>query len=182
MCREYEGVEKQAKGPIVVCVDESGSMRGDRVCNAKAFALAMAWIARHQQRWICLIGYSGGTTGNLLVMPPNKWDEAALIQWLVHFYGGGTTMDVPLVELPKTYWEQIGAPRGKTDLVLITDAIVNVPTDMRNQFLDWKAEEKVTVFSLIVGSSHAGDLADVSDQVIPCSSINLESVDPCLSI
>jgi uncharacterized protein with von Willebrand factor type A (vWA) domain len=182
MCREYQGVESQDQGPIVVCVDESDSMNDDRVCQAKAFALAMAWIARHQKRWICLIGYSGGTTGNLLVIPPGKSDESELIEWLIHFYGGGTTMDVPLAELPTTYWDQIKAPRGKTDLVLITDAIVRVPNEMRVNFLKWKEAEKVKVISLIIGSSQAGDLEHISDETIPCSNLSVETVAPCLSI
>jgi hypothetical protein len=45
MCREYRASEPVGKGPIIVSVDESGSMEGDKVHTAKALALAMAWIA-----------------------------------------------------------------------------------------------------------------------------------------
>src|SRR5438874_7781455 len=44
-CREYHSTEPVAKGPIIVSVDESGSMQGDKAHTAKALALAMAWIA-----------------------------------------------------------------------------------------------------------------------------------------
>jgi len=46
MCREYASVEPVAKGPIIVSVDESGSMHGDKGHTAKALALALAWVAR----------------------------------------------------------------------------------------------------------------------------------------
>jgi uncharacterized protein with von Willebrand factor type A (vWA) domain len=130
MCREYRGMESLGKGPIIVCVDESGSMYGDPLANAKAFALAMAWIARHQRRWCCLIGYSGGREGTRCILRPGKWDQNALLEWLSHNYAGGTTMDVPMEELPRVYWPELvaqGMPRGKTDLIFVTDGVVMIP-------------------------------------------------------
>lgn len=184
MCRQYRGVEHVGKGPIVVCVDESGSMDGEPVSNAKAFALAMAWVARHQNRFCALVGYSGGTEGTLCVLPPGKWDETALMDWLCHFYGAGTTMDVPLAELPFKYWDQIKAPKGKTDVILITDAIVNVPTKMEQDFNAWKQREKVNCISIIIGESGAGDLAKVSDEVHLTRGVSLaeQGVNKCLGI
>jgi uncharacterized protein with von Willebrand factor type A (vWA) domain len=163
MCRQFKGVEKVGKGPIVVCVDESGSMSGEPVCQAKALALALAWVARHQKRYCVLVGYSGGTEGTSCVLPPGKWDETKLMDWLSHFYSGGTDMDVPLVEVPKM-WESLGVPKGKTDIILLTDAIVRVPDEMAKAFLAWKAQEKVKCISLIL-AARAGDLGKVSDQV-----------------
>lgn len=182
-CREYRGMEHVAKGPVVICVDESGSMDGEPVCNAKAFALAMAWIARKQGRWCSLIGFAGGTEGTRLALPPGKWDEVKLIDWLGHFFGGGTDMDVPLVELPTTYWNELKAPRGKTDVILITDAQVRVPSKMRDDFLAWKQREQVRCISLVIGSS-AGDLKQVSDEVFLVNGIDVQSeaVGKCFAI
>lgn len=186
MQREYRGIERVAKGPIIVCVDESGSMSGEPVAAAKAFALAMAWIARHQNRWCALVSYSGGTDGVVLALPPGRWDEAAVCDWLTHFSGGGTTMDVPLDELPRTYWPDLvakGLQRGKTDVICITDAIVNVPDDMRERFLRWKAAEKVRMLSLII-NGEPGDLAAVSDEVFRVSGIDVgeDAIGKCLSV
>jgi hypothetical protein len=44
MCREYHATEPVGKGPIVVVVDESGSMNGSKIETAKALALALAWM------------------------------------------------------------------------------------------------------------------------------------------
>lgn len=181
--REYRGIEPIARGPIVVCVDESGSMSGEPHCNAKAFALALAWVARHQRRYVALCGFSGGTEGTRIALPPDKWDTEALTEWLSHFYGGGTTLDVPLHELPAVWWDELGCPKGKTDVVLITDAIVNCPDDMRDSFLAWKAREKAKAFGIVIGHE-PGDLSKVCDQTwcVNALSVDTDAVGECLSI
>ncbi|MBA4192840.1 MAG: hypothetical protein C0467_33175, partial [Planctomycetaceae bacterium] len=42
MCREHHAIEPVGKGPILISVDESGSMDGVKVHTAKALALALA--------------------------------------------------------------------------------------------------------------------------------------------
>lgn len=182
MCREYRGIETKAKGPIVVVVDESGSMSGEPIWTAKAIALALAWIARSQKRFCCLVGFAGATEGNFLVIPPGKNDEEGLMNWLEHFFSGGTDMDVPCDILPKR-WEELGCPKGKTDVIVITDAICTIPPLLRKSFNAWKAAEKVKMISLVINSA-PGDLALVSDQVhrVPSLSIEQEAVGEALSV
>lgn len=183
MMRQMRGREKQAKGPIVVVVDESGSMAGDKIAAAKALALTLGWIAKRQKRWIALVGFAGGTEGTRCAFPPGAWDEQKLIAWLEHFYGGGTSMDVPLEQLPTTYWDELQCPKGKTDVVMITDALVRVPAKMRESFNAWKQREQVKVITLVI-ESQPGEIGTVSDEVHSIPSINLdaEGVQNCLSI
>ena len=170
MCREYRGSEPVAKGPIIVAVDESGSMEGDKVHTAKALALAMAWIARHQRRWIALIAYSGDSGERLLTLPPGRWDEVALMDWLSSFLGRGSSLDVPVREMPR-YYEQFKAPPGVTDVLFITDALCHIPTEVRDSFNAWKAGVKARLISLVIESS-PGDLVAVSDEVHQVSSLD----------
>jgi uncharacterized protein with von Willebrand factor type A (vWA) domain len=172
MCRDYQGVEKQAKGPIVVVVDESGSMHGEPIATAKAIALALAWVARAQRRYVCLVGFAGATEGNFLVIPPGKEKAEELMDWLEHFFSGGTDMDVPCDILPKR-WHELGCPPGRTDIICITDAICHIPPKIRNRFLAWKQETKAKMISLII-NSEPGDLAGVSDQVHRVRSLSIE--------
>src|SRR4029077_15252746 len=120
MMRDMRSSEPVGKGPIVVSVDESGSMAGDKAHTAKALALAMAWVARMQKRWCALVAYSGDSGERLLPLPPGKWDEIALLEWLAAFIGCGSTIDVPVRELPD-YYAQLRAPKGKTDVLFLTD-------------------------------------------------------------
>lgn len=181
-CREYQATEPVAKGPILVSVDESGSMSGEKAHTAKAMALALAWIARQQRRWCGLVAYSGRTGERLLALPPSRWDECALMDWLVEFIGGGSTLDVPVQELPD-YYTRLGAPVGKTDVILITDAICHIPGEMRESFVVWTQRVQARVISLII-DSEPGDLAAVSDElhVVPSLAVNESAVERVLSI
>lgn len=163
MSRDYRGVEKMGKGPIIICVDESGSMTGEKICQAKAFALAMYWIARHQRRWCCFVSYSSGPFGRYLCLPHNKPDETALLDWLGGFIGAGTDMEVPFRKLPGEWWSAINPPRGKTDMLILTDGQVQVDPQLEAFFLDWKRREKVRTIGLMIGARGRGGLDSTLD-------------------
>src|SRR5262245_16824417 len=162
MCREYRAAEPVGKGPVIVCVDESGSMEGEKAHTAKALALAVAWVARQQRRWCALVAYSGDSGERLLPLPPGRWDEHALLDWLGAFIGRGSSLDVPVRELPR-YYEDLKAPPGDTDVLFVTDAQCHIPADVRDAFLAWKGRAKARLIALVVGSD-PGDLAAVSDE------------------
>lgn len=180
-CREHHTIEPVAKGPILVCVDESGSME-NKVHMPKALALAMAWIARQQKRWCALVAYSGDTGERLLALPPGRWDESALLAWLEPFIGGGSTMDVPVRELPD-YYARLGAPVGETDVLFITDALCRIPTEAQNLFLSWKGKVKARLITLVI-ESNAGDLEAISDEVyvVPSLSVTEAAIERVLSV
>ncbi len=162
LCREHHAVEPAGKGPILVVADESGSMEGAKAHTAKALALALAWVARQQRRWAGLIAYSGGSGERLLALPPGRWDESALCDWLSAFIGGGSDLDVPVEELPRMY-KEVGAPAGDTDLVMVTDARCRIPAALRERFLAWRHAARVRAVALVVGGA-PGDLAAVCDE------------------
>ena len=161
-CRELRTVEPVGRGPVIVVVDESGSMQGDKAETAKGLALAVAWVARKQRRWVGLVAYSGDSGERLLALPPGKWDEAAVADWAAAFLGRGSALDVPVNELPD-YYRQLGAPPGRTDVLIVTDAKCHIPAAARDRFNAWKAAVNAKVISLVIGAE-AGDLAAVSDE------------------
>lgn len=170
LCRDVRAVEPVGKGPILVCCDESGSMQGPKAHAAKALALALAWVARRQRRWVGLCAYSGDTGERILALPPTRWDEAALCDWLTAFIGGGSEIDVPVRELPRIYRE-IGAPVGKTDVVMVTDCKCRLPTTVRESFNTWKTSASARVLTLVVGDT-PGDLEHVSDEIFRVPSLD----------
>lgn len=163
LCREYHAVEPVGKGPIIVSVDESGSMEGEKANTAKALALALAWIARQQRRWCGLIAYSGESGERLLTLPPSRWDESALCDWLADFIGCGSNLDVPVREMPD-YYRRLGAPAGITDIVFITDAQCRIDTNTQHRFRAWKSEIRARLITLVLDNP-PGDLAAISDEV-----------------
>jgi uncharacterized protein with von Willebrand factor type A (vWA) domain len=182
MCREYQATEPVGKGPVCIVVDESGSMAGTKVETAKALALALAWIARQQRRWCALVAFSGSSGERLLALPPGRWDEAALVEWLEAFIGRGSDLDLPLRELPD-YFRRLRCPEGITDIIAITDAILRIPETLRASFNAWKVQVKARMISLVV-RSEPGDLTQVSDEVHLVSGLDpsTEAVGRVLSI
>ena len=183
-CRQFQGVEDTGRGPIVVVVDESGSMAGEPLCQAKAFALAMAWIAKHQGRWCALVSFSDmeGDTPAHVTLPPARWDEVKLCEWLTHNYAGGTSATVPLDRVP-AMWAGFGEAKGKADMIVITDGGIYVAEELARQFTAWKAAEKVRLITLAIGCNPGG-LGPVSDEVHVVDGMTVEddAVGRCLSL
>lgn len=182
LCRAYQSSEPVAKGPIIVSLDESGSMQGSKIETGKALALALAWIARQQRRWIGLCAYSGDSGERLLPLPPGRWEEAKLMDWLCEFIGRGSSLDVPVREMPRIY-QQLKAPVGDTDVIFITDCLCRIPQEVQKHFLEWKQSVKARLITLVIASS-PGDLAHVSDEVhvVPSLAVSEAAVGRVLSI
>jgi uncharacterized protein with von Willebrand factor type A (vWA) domain len=150
-------------------------MEGEPNHASKALALAIAWIARRQKRWCALVAYSGDSGERLLPLPPGQWDEAAVLDWLTEFIGKGSSLDVPVRELPD-YYARLGAPRGKTDVLFLTDARVALPAAVRDAFLAWKTSVQARLMTLVIGGD-AGDLAAISDEIYPVGSFDVAEDD-----
>ena len=172
LCREYHASEPVGKGPIIITSDESGSMQGEKAHTAKALALALAWIARQQNRWCALVAYSGDSGERLLALPPGRWDESALADWLTAFIGRGSDLDVPVRELPRMHAE-LRAPTGVTDVIMVTDAICSIPTEIRERFCAWKQSAQVRAIALVIDNP-PGDLAAVADEVHSVRSLDAD--------
>jgi uncharacterized protein with von Willebrand factor type A (vWA) domain len=168
LVREHRDEKPAGRGPIVVLVDESRSMRGNRVDQAKGLALALAWVAREQRRWCCLLSFGVGTHTTGLTLRPGRWDEAALLDWLMSFQGaGGTDLDVLTSVVPARWdeWAKDGMGTGKSDIILITDGQMETPGNLA-EFLAFKAARKARVLSIVIGNSRGtyGGVPAVSDE------------------
>jgi uncharacterized protein with von Willebrand factor type A (vWA) domain len=134
-------------------------------------ALALAWVARTQGRWVALVAYSGDSGERLLALPPGRWDEAALMDWLGEFIGGGSHIDVPVREMPRMYG-QLRAPEGKTDVLFVTDALCRIPEDVQARFLAWKRQARARLITLVI-QGEPGDLAALSDEAYSVGSLDV---------
>ena len=170
LCREFDSEERVGLGPVVLVVDESGSMVGSRNESAKAIALTLAWIARKQNRWCGLVAFSGGTGHRVLSLPPERWNQVDLLNWLQSFLGCGSDQDVPVREAP-TIFNELSAPAGKTDLIYITDAELRISDKKASAFKAWKNSVKARLISLVLNTD-PGDLKSISDEVHVISSLD----------
>jgi uncharacterized protein with von Willebrand factor type A (vWA) domain len=167
VCRDFRSVEPDGRGPVMVMVDESSSMEGDRIAAAKGFALSLAWLAQHQKRWCCLVGWSSAGQVRELVIEPGK-SSGELMNWCSSMFGGGT--DPPLGTVPELF-EQTGAPEGKTDVVWITDGECG-PSGI-DEFNSWRADHQVKVWTVGIGCD-ATSFHDFSDKVTSVTQLSAD--------
>ena len=115
------GNEPEERGPVVVCLDESGSMHYDghrRDAWAKAAAFAMFQRCAEERRPFCLVRFSDTVRVHSYVKPQNaNWADVQ--KWLGRNMGGGTDIDNAISCAESFIKEQQGFK--KADVMLITD-------------------------------------------------------------
>jgi uncharacterized protein with von Willebrand factor type A (vWA) domain len=131
-CLQYQltGTAAMGKGPLVVLLDKSSSMAGERDVWATAVALALLEVARRERRTFALLGFDGSVKSEHIVQPGERLPLEAL-----HVpCAGGTCIDAAI----DRGLELIAAQRGdllRADIVLITDgeSETNRVEDLRRQ-------------------------------------------------
>ncbi len=176
MVKEMHSNEKLAKGPIVVLCDGSSSMKSqyhDNITVAKALCMAIADSAKKQRRWVALVEFGGPGQVETLVLDPRKWDAVKLCAWLNHFFNGGTWPPLGGME---ALWESIGATKGRTDMVMITDGEVYIKDGDGPRFLEFK--KKANALMTVVGlDTEGGTMKPYADSIYRVNSLEDISAD-----
>ena len=120
-------VESDQRGPIIMCIDTSGSMFGHPERVAKALALAILNLALKQKRRAYLISFSTGI--QTLEMTGISEDLTRLIDFLKMSFHGGTDIQPALTEALKVLRQD---NFKKADVLVISDFII--PRIDRNMF------------------------------------------------
>lgn len=151
--------EADSMGPMVICVDTSGSMHGMPETIAKAVTLYMAVKAREQKRSCYLINFS--TCIETLDLGPEGGVEA-LIRFLQMSFHGGTDAAPALRHALGTMQRDRYA---KADLLMISDFVMG---GLPKAVLGAVEEQRVNgnrFYSLVIdGGFHAQELSTLFDQ------------------
>lgn len=162
------GVEEKGKGPMIVCLDGSSSMAGDKEIWSKAVTLTLLEIARRQRRLFRSICFSSEETP-LQVLDLNPRDryeiEARTVMDLAEYFpGGGTDFQRPL-DAALECLKQARFKKG--DIVFITDGECQVAPEWAEEFRREKERLGFSLFSILidVGSASLGTLKEFSDRI-----------------
>jgi uncharacterized protein with von Willebrand factor type A (vWA) domain len=145
------GEEQAGRGPVVICVDESGSMSGERNVWAKAISLCLLNICRREKRDFAYVGWADARQCNVHMFPAKKPLMAQdVVDCASHFFGGGTS---PLTGLTAGVKVMESAPEfKKADLVFVTDGDAGWgPEDERMR--NWCEQKGVRIWGIGVGRS-----------------------------
>lgn len=167
---------KEMRGPIIVAIDESGSMSGDPDAWAKAAFLALHGIAKEQERDIRLIHFSSGRQVKVedFVMG-EVHDHKKLMAAVLHFYGGGTDYD-PWMERAMQAIEQ--SEWNKADVILISDGAAFVSEPVRERWHKDKLEKNFRAYGiLIMDWGGAGEVEHVCDEYCQVRTLHVGDAD-----
>jgi uncharacterized protein with von Willebrand factor type A (vWA) domain len=160
--------EQKGKGPMVVCIDVSSSMQGDKELWAKAVSLTLMDIARRQRRLFRAVLFSSGP-GSMKVIDLNRErryqpELPKVIELAEYFPGGGTDFQAPIDAAIELIADK-KLKRG--DIVVITDGECQVAPEWLSNLRERKEELQFSIFAVLVdiGSSDLSTLAQFSDRV-----------------
>lgn len=160
--------DQKGKGPMVVCVDVSSSMQGDKELWAKAVCLTLMDIARRQRRLFRAVLFASGEQ-SLKVLDLNRRrryepELSKVLELAEYFPGGGTDFERPLTAAVGLLAEK-QLKRG--DVVIITDGEAQVSPEWLARLGERKRELDFSIFAVLVdvGRSELSTLARLADRV-----------------
>lgn len=158
------GREKQGRGPVVICIDNSGSMEGNPEIWAKGIALALIQIAAQQKRSARVIHFDSYVR-QVDDWPQGKIDPEKLMTSMLPFYRGGTEFEQPLRRALEAIKED---EYKKADIIFITDGECAVSDDFIEEFRRRKAEKEFTCYGVHIGYQNYG-LERFCDKIVKVS-------------
>ncbi len=189
---DLRGVEAQGKGPLIVCLDGSSSMQGDKEVWAKALTLTLLEIARRERRRFRAICFSSADAPlysvDLNTRVRYEADMDKVLELAEYFPGGGTDFEKPLdaaLGCIKEATCPASTRQGRThfllqesrfqrgDIVFITDGECRVHADWAERFTTEKNALGFSLFSILidVGTSSLGSLKPFSDKITTVSQL-----------
>jgi uncharacterized protein with von Willebrand factor type A (vWA) domain len=153
----------RARGPILVCIDTSGSMHGAPENVAKAIALEAMRVAHAEGRACHAYAFSGPQDVVEHTLSLTQDGLATLLAFLGQSFGGGTDISEPVKraaeKLAETGWE-------RADLLLVTDGEFGVPEDSIRHVEDARSRHGLRVHGILVGGrGHKWALQRLCDHV-----------------
>ena len=141
--------KKEPKGPIIICVDTSGSMHGTPENIAKTITFALSKIAIEEERKCFLISFSTSIeTLDLTDFSANPIGK--LVQFLRMSFHGGTDATPALKHAVKMLSEN---EWKNADVLMISDFVMqSLDNDIKTQ-IESSQKDNTNFHSLVIGSS-----------------------------
>lgn len=157
---QYQLEGPAQRGPMVVCVDGSGSMHGPKEIWSKAVALTLMEIARREKRRCLALVFSSGSAlfeVELLSKRTARGRPQANIEEVLrfaeHFPGGGTDFEEPLTRALDLVVGDGRYRRG--DIVFITDGEAHVSDALIERIDEKRRRQRFAIRGILVDVAHA---------------------------
>ena len=148
-------------GPIVACLDTSGSMDGEPIRKARALLLAVAGILKSEKRSLHVILF--GASGQLKELEiSDGTDSPKLMRFLAQGFNGGTDFETPL----KRALDIIEAQKdfAKADILMISDGDCSISSSTAAEIKRRKDKYDCMVYSVLCNGTRQSD--NFSDETV----------------
>jgi uncharacterized protein with von Willebrand factor type A (vWA) domain len=169
---ELRGADRKGRGPMVVCLDCSSSMAGEKEMWSKAVTLTLLDLARRHRRLLEVIAFTGADAplvhfrllsrsraGGLSPRPEE------ILSLAEHFPGGATSFEQPLAAA----LEQVeqGPSRGRADIVLLTDGEASVSPAFFERLDTVRRRREIGILTILMdtGPTRLETVQRLSDRV-----------------
>jgi len=175
---QYSLKEDRGRGPMVICLDGSSSMDGNKELWSKGVCLTLLDIAKRERRKFNVVVFSSGGAPLKIFESVGKeglsgWGmkESEIMELAEYFPGGGTNFEEPL----KKAVSLLESSKFKGgDIVFITDGESNVGDMFLKTFKESKEKLRFKVYSVLIDLSEReswGTLSAFSDKVTSVSKL-----------
>lgn len=149
-------------GPMLVCVDTSGSMQGGAEAVAKATVLEAVRVAHAQKRPCHVFAFGGPEEVVEMELAVDTEGIERLIRFLGQSFRGGTDICGPLeraiAKLEEARWQL-------ADLLIASDGEFGATAEVANRLRDAKQAQGLRVQGVLIGDRETIGLLEVADDV-----------------
>lgn len=153
---------RRESGPILVCVDTSGSMRGGAEAVAKAVVLECARVALTQRRPCHLFAFGGEGEVMEITVGGKASDWPALVSFLGSSFHGGTDICGPiesvLARMQSADWRL-------ADLLLVTDGEFGATPELAARLEEARGDLGLRVQGMLIGDRETIGLLELCDDI-----------------
>jgi uncharacterized protein with von Willebrand factor type A (vWA) domain len=153
--RELISREPLAKGPIIICLDSSGSMQGQPEIWSKAIALALLSIAVSQKRH-CRILHFTDIVERIDDFAGEIPDTNHVIDCIEKFYNGGSTSFTDALTGALASIQQHEQTK-QADVILITDGLDTPSTQFIEQWQTDRKKYEFSCYGILITSGNLGN-------------------------
>ncbi|AYV24648.1 VWA domain-containing protein [Vibrio mediterranei] len=148
------------RGPMVICLDTSGSMKGLPENIAKATVLECLKVAYKEQRgcYVYLFGSKKEVSEHDLTLDATGFND--LLNFLTMSFGGGTDPEGPLNRaLEKCDSEEW----YKADILLVSDGEFTVSSGLTSKISNRREKQGLQVHGIQIGNTHYTSMSKICD-------------------
>ena len=182
---KMRGSEDVGKGPIVICIDKSGSMHGAPFRWAMGVAEALRRFAAEENRDYYAMFFGANNDRERFDFPEGKGPFDKVLAFLGTQANGGTQFDGVLTEaLEKATKSFDSEGKGKADIVFVTDGESYLEDQWIEKFNKERDRAGIRMYSVYIGGAYDTRYSEgplkllekISDATIPVRELKPESV------